>query len=69
MREDELQNVLKALRKGGITIVAIHQHMVGEQPRIILLNYWGIASAHDLAKRTPCGARCHPRQRSATRSR
>jgi len=50
MREDELQNVLKALRKGGITIVAIHQHMVGEQPRIIFLHYWGIAPAGDLAK-------------------
>ena len=50
MREDELQNVLKTLRKGGITIVAIHQHMVGEQPRIIFLHYWGIAPAGDLAK-------------------
>jgi len=50
MREGELQNVLKALRKAGINVVAIHQHMVGEEPRIMFLHYWGVASANDLAK-------------------
>ena len=42
--EDELQPVLKALREGGIHIVAIHHHMVGEQPRILFLHYWGRGS-------------------------
>ena len=50
MREGELQNVLKTLRKAGINIVAIHQHMVGEEPRIMFLHFWGIAPAGDLAK-------------------
>jgi Domain of Unknown Function (DUF1259) len=50
MHEDELQNVLKTLRKVGINVVAIHQHMVGEQPRIMFLHYWGVAKANDLAK-------------------
>jgi hypothetical protein len=50
MRESELQNVLKTLRKAGINVVAIHQHMVGEEPRIMFLHYWGVASAGDLAK-------------------
>lgn len=50
MREGELQNVLKALRAAGINVVAIHQHMVGEQPRIMFLHYWGLAPAADLAK-------------------
>jgi hypothetical protein len=50
MRESELQNVLKALRKAGINIVAIHQHMVGEEPRIMFLHYWGVAPADDLAQ-------------------
>jgi hypothetical protein len=50
MRESELQNVLKTLRKARINVVAIHQHMVGEEPRIMFLHYWGIASASDLAK-------------------
>jgi Domain of Unknown Function (DUF1259) len=50
MRESELQNVLKTLRGAGINVVAIHQHMVGEEPRIMFLHYWGIAPAGDLAK-------------------
>ena len=33
MLEDELQGVLKALRKADINIVAIHHHMAGERPR------------------------------------
>jgi hypothetical protein len=50
MLESELQNVLKTLRKGGISIVAIHQHMIGEQPRIMFLHYWGTGKAEDLAR-------------------
>ena len=50
MHEDELQNVLKTLRKGGIDIVAIHQHMTGEQPRTMFLHYFGIGPAEELAK-------------------
>jgi hypothetical protein len=50
MRESEVQNVLKVLRKAGINVVAIHQHMIGEEPRIIFLHYWGIGSTDDLAK-------------------
>ena len=50
MHEGELQNVLKTLRKAGINVVAIHQHMVGEEPRIMFLHYWGIAPADSLAK-------------------
>lgn len=47
--EDELQPVLKALRSGGINIVAIHHHMSGETPRILFLHYWGRGKAADLA--------------------
>jgi hypothetical protein len=49
MLESELQPVLKSLRKSGINVVAIHQHMVGEQPRILFLHYWGLGKASDLA--------------------
>jgi hypothetical protein len=51
MRESELQNVLKTLRGAGINVVTIHQHMVGEEPRIMFLHFWGVAPAGDLAKR------------------
>jgi Domain of Unknown Function (DUF1259) len=47
--ESELQPVLKALRGGGINVVAIHQHMLGETPRILFLHYWGRGKATDLA--------------------
>jgi hypothetical protein len=47
--EDELQPTLKSLLKEKINIVAIHQHMTGEQPRILFLHYWGIGKAADLA--------------------
>ena len=47
--EDELQPVLKSLRGSGINVVAIHHHMVGEQPRILFLHYWGRGAAPTLA--------------------
>jgi hypothetical protein len=50
MLEGELQNVLKALRHAGIKIVAIHQHMTGENPRVMFLHYWGVGRTEDLAK-------------------
>jgi hypothetical protein len=50
MKEAELQPVLKALRGANINVVAIHQHMVGEEPRIMFLHYWGIGRTADLAK-------------------
>lgn len=47
--EAELQPVLESLRASGISIVAIHHHMSGEEPRILFLHYWGRGSAGDLA--------------------
>jgi hypothetical protein len=47
--EGELQPVLKALRGGGVHVVAIHSHMTGESPRILFLHYWGRGRAADLA--------------------
>ena len=48
--EDELQPVLKSLLKEKINIVAIHQHMTHEQPRIMFFHYWGRGAAKDLAQ-------------------
>ena len=50
MTEGELQGVLKALREANINIVAIHNHMTGEEPRILFLHYWGVGRATDLAR-------------------
>jgi Domain of Unknown Function (DUF1259) len=48
--EGELQTVLKALRGVDINIVAIHQHMTGENPRMIFLHYYGRGKALALAE-------------------
>jgi hypothetical protein len=48
--EDELQSALKAMRVGGINIVAIHSHMTHEQPRILFFHYWGKGPAKKLAE-------------------
>jgi hypothetical protein len=48
--EDELQPALKAMRGGGINIVAIHSHMTHEQPRILFFHYWGRGPAKKLAE-------------------
>jgi hypothetical protein len=49
MLESELQGVLKALRGANIDVVAIHQHMTGEQPRVMFLHYWGLGRTSELA--------------------
>ncbi|MGD9637357.1 MAG: DUF1259 domain-containing protein [Pirellulales bacterium] len=50
MREDELQTVLKVLRREGINIVAIHNHMTHEEPRYVFLHFWGKGKAAALAQ-------------------
>jgi hypothetical protein len=50
VKEDELQAVLKSLRKDKINVVAIHQHMTHEEPRMIFFHYWGRGRAKDLAE-------------------
>jgi len=53
--EDGLQPVLKALLKDKINIVAIHQHMIHEEPRIMFFHYWGRGAAQDLAQAVKSG--------------
>lgn len=48
--EGELQAVLKSLVKQKIYIVAIHQHMTHEQPRMMFFHYWGRGRVKDLAE-------------------
>lgn len=48
--ENELQDVLKVLQKENINIVAIHNHMTYEEPRVLFVHYWGKGTVRDLAK-------------------
>jgi hypothetical protein len=50
MTAGEVQPVLRALRKAGIHIVALHNHMIGEQPAFYFTHFWGKGRAQELAK-------------------
>lgn len=49
MLAPEITPVLKALRKNGLNVVAIHNHMSGGQPAVYFLHYWGTGSTEKLA--------------------
>ena len=50
MSPKEVNPVIQAFRKGGIEIVAVHSHMLDEQPRVFFLHYWGTGPAEKLAQ-------------------
>jgi len=50
MLTDEVAPVIKALVENGIEVVAVHNHMVQEEPKIFFLHYWGVGAAEKLAK-------------------
>lgn len=50
MLENEVAPVIKALVENNIEVVAVHNHMVHEEPRIFFLHYWGVGPAEQLAK-------------------
>jgi hypothetical protein len=49
MLAKEVTPVLKALRKNGLDVVAIHHHMTDTQPTVFFLHYWGTGPAEKLA--------------------
>jgi hypothetical protein len=49
MTAEEVQPVLRALRKANIHIVALHNHMVGEQPAFYFTHFWGKGTVADLS--------------------
>ncbi len=50
MTAAEVQPVLRALRKSGIHLVALHNHMIGEQPAFYFTHFWGKGPAQELAR-------------------
>jgi hypothetical protein len=49
MLVSEVTPVLKALRKNGLDVVAIHHHMTDTNPTIYFVHYWGTGPADKLA--------------------
>ncbi|MCC3767592.1 DUF1259 domain-containing protein [Streptomyces sp. UNOC14_S4] len=50
MTADEIQNVIRALRKGDIDIVELHHHTLKEQPRLFYMHFWSTGDGATLAK-------------------
>lgn len=50
MLEGEVNQVVKTLRSHKLDVVALHHHMLGEQPRTVFLHYYGRGPAPELAK-------------------
>jgi len=50
MLANEVNPVIRALRKHGIKILAVHNHMLDEEPRIFFLHYWGTGKPENLAR-------------------
>lgn len=46
---EEVQPVLRALRGSGIHVVALHNHMTGEEPAFFFTHFWGKGPAEQLA--------------------
>jgi hypothetical protein len=49
MLAHEVTPVLKALRRNGLDVVALHHHMTDTSPTIFFLHYWGTGPADKLA--------------------
>ena len=50
MLENEVEPVIRALVEYGIEVVAVHNHMLHEEPRIFFLHYWATGPAERLAR-------------------
>jgi len=49
MLADEVEPVIQALVENGIEVVALHNHMIHEEPHIFFLHYWGTGNFEELA--------------------
>jgi hypothetical protein len=50
MTADEVQPVLQALRENGIQVMALHNHMLEEEPRLFFMHFWGNGDVQELAR-------------------
>jgi hypothetical protein len=50
MQQHEVNDVIRALRKNNLEVVAVHNHMLGDDPHMIFLHYYGRGKANALAQ-------------------
>ena len=49
MLGDEVNKVVLALRKGNIEVISLHNHLLGENPRLFFMHFWANDDAVKLA--------------------
>ncbi len=47
---DEVNKVVAALEGHGITVTAIHNHMLYDEPRLFMLHFWGVGDPGKIAE-------------------
>jgi hypothetical protein len=50
MTADEVQDVLVSLRRGGISVIALHNHALRDEPRLFYTHFWAVDDAVKLAR-------------------
>ena len=50
LAEDEVAPVMAELQSGGIEITALHNHLLGETPRVMYMHIHGMGNAASLGK-------------------
>ena len=50
LAEDEIGPVMEELQSGGIEITALHNHLIGESPRVMYMHIHGMGTAASLGK-------------------
>ncbi len=55
MTAGEVQHVLTALRRGGITVVSLHNHALDDNPRLFYTHFWATGDGVTLAKALRAG--------------
>ncbi len=50
LAEDEVAPVMAELQSGGIEITALHNHLIGESPRVMYMHIHGMGKAANLGK-------------------
>jgi len=50
MLQTEVNNVIRVLRQNNLEVVSVHNHMLGDNPHIIFLHYYGRGPATTLAQ-------------------
>ncbi|MEU7164699.1 DUF1259 domain-containing protein [Streptomyces morookaense] len=50
MTADEVQDVLAALHRGGISIIELHNHGLDDEPRLFFVHFWAVGDAVHIAR-------------------